>query len=221
MPLPLLAAAGIAQGVGGLIKLFSGNSQKNQGQRLLDQIGDSPNEVVPEEVLQNQRMAQTRAKLGLPSEQYAQAMQNIQRQQLGQLKGANDRRGGLAALSGIGQGYNDSMLKLDVQNANARMNNEKTLYGINNQVGNWKDKIWGNNVRDKWNRKYSYGMSLKGMGNQNFMSGLNQTIAGAGQALIGIKSKNGGSSSSSSGGGDTSYMQATDQDNYNTGNYPG
>jgi len=177
----------IATGIGGLTKLFGGNSQKGEGRRLLKEIGDSPDEAVPNEVLQNQRMATLRAATGLPSEQYNQAMKNLQRQQLMALRGASDRRGGLSLLAGNQQAYNDALLNLDVANAKARINNENTLYKINQNVAGWKDKVWGNNVRDKWNRKYKYGMSLLGAGNQNASNGTDQLLAGGVSALSGLK----------------------------------
>jgi hypothetical protein len=204
MPIPLLAAAGIAQGVGGIIKGLFGGGQKRQAHKILDEIGDSPNMEIPNEILQNQRLASTRAKIGLPSEQYALAMQNLQRQQVNQLRGAQDRRGGLAAISGIGQGYNDSMLKLDSANAQARMQNEKTLYGINNNVAGWKQNVWKNNVLDKWNRKYQYANSLLGVGNQNFVGGIDQVLGGVGTAVGGFGA--GGGTSNGGVPADISYL---------------
>ena len=55
---PWGAAAGL---LGGAINLFTGNSQKKQGKKLLAQIGESPTEAVPTEVLENQRIARTNA----------------------------------------------------------------------------------------------------------------------------------------------------------------
>jgi len=172
------AAPYIAQGIGGLFKMLGGNSQRNKGRALLNEIGESPDEVIPNEVLQNQAMAKQRANTGLPSEQYAQAMRNLQRQQLATIKNSNDRKAGLSLLAGSEQKMNDAILNLGVTSANARMNNEKTLYGVNNTVGSWKDKVWRNNVKDKWDRKYQYGMSLLGMGNQNKANGTDQLLAG-------------------------------------------
>ena len=164
--------------VGGGIKLISGLSQKNKGNQLLNQIGDSPTMAIPNEVLQNQQQAQLNANSGLPSEQYKQAMQNIQRQQATQLSRANDRRGGLAVLASGQDAANQGLLNLDVANANARLKNQNTLYGINNNVASWKNKVWQNNVKDPWNRKYQYGMSLLGAGNQNVTTGADQIGAG-------------------------------------------
>ncbi len=165
-------AAGLA---GGLINGIVGSGQKKQGKKLLKQIGESPNEAVPEDVLANQRMARVNAEQGLPAEQYSQAMRNLQRQQVANMRFAQGRR---APSVGAQTAFNNGVVGLDVANANARLQNQKTLYGINNQVGNWKDKVWNNNVKDVWNRKYQYGQSLLGAGNQNLTTGINQGVAG-------------------------------------------
>ena len=174
----------IAQGIGGVVSLFTGASQKRKGREMLKQIGDSPTESVPDEIVQNQKLATLRANTGLPSQQYNQAMKNIQRQQMMALNKANDRRGGLLTIAGNQQAANDALGKLDVADAVARINNEKTLMSVNNTLGGWKDKVWKNNVLDKWNRKYQYAQSLVGSGNMNFTGGLDR-IAGAGATYLG------------------------------------
>jgi len=173
----------IASAAGGLINLGVGISQRHKGKKMLKDLGEAPIETIPNEVLQNQKMAQLRANTGLPSEQYNSAMKNLQRNQMMALRAGQDRRGGLALVGGSQQGLDDSTLKLDVANANARMQNERTLYGINNQVGSWRDKVWQNNVNNPYMRKYQYANSLLGAGNQNATTGVDQ-IAGAG-ALYG------------------------------------
>ena len=175
---------GIAQGVGALINTGIGFAQRSKGKKLLKQIGEAPDMPIPNEVLQNQKMAQLRANTGLPSEQYNNAMKNLQRNQLIALRSGQDRRGGLSLISGSQQGMDDATLKLDVADANARMQNEKTLYGVNNLVGNWRNRQWQNNVGDKWNRKYQYAQSLLGAGNQNATTGVNQLV-GAGALYAG------------------------------------
>lgn len=169
----------IASAAGGLINLGVGLSQRHQGKKMLKQIGDAPIENIPNEVLQNQKMAQLRANTGLPSEQYNQAMKNLQRNQMMALRGSQDRHGGLALIGGSQQMMDDGTLKLDVANANARQQNEKTLYGINNQVGQWRDKVWQNNVNNPYMRKYQYANSLLGAGNQNLTTGIDQIAGGA------------------------------------------
>lgn len=156
-------AAQTGQLIGGGIKLLAGAKQKKEANKLLSGL-KYPDEEIPTEIT-------NAAATGLPSEQYNLAMKNIQRQQLVALRGAQDRRGGLAAISGIQQGTNDATLKLDSENAQVRQQNQFRLAG-------WKDKIWQHNIRDKYNRDYGYAMQLKAAGNTNLYGGVDQMVGG-------------------------------------------
>lgn len=180
--------AGGAELAGGLIKGLVGGHQKREGKRLLNSL-QYPTEGLPSEITQNQVAAQQQAATGLPSEQYANAMKNIQRQQLFALKSAHDRRGGLGAIAGIQQGTNDATLNLDAKDAQMRLANQQNLQNVNNQVAGWKSRLFNYNVRDKYNRDYQYGQNLVGYGNQNQFAGLDQGIAGIGQIGIGLFGK--------------------------------
>lgn len=174
-------AVGVAV-VGAGTKIAQSAAQKKKAKSLLAANGDQPIEQIPEAALQNQRQATLGANVGMPSEQYNQAQKNLQRQQSIILSRANDKRGGLALLAGTEQGYNDSIDKLNVADAQARIQNQKTLYGINNNIANWQNKTWQNNVNDKWQRQNTYAMSLLGIGNQNQANGIDQLESAAGQS---------------------------------------
>lgn len=188
---PYVAAA---NAVGGLISTGVGLFQKHKGNKLLNGL-QYPTESLPKEFTENQDMARRRAAEGLPSDQYSQAMRNIQRQQLMALRGAHDRRGGLGALAGIQQGTNDATLNLDVANAQQKIANEQQYMNVNNQVAGQKRDLFDRNVRQKYDRDYNYGMGLLGMGNTNVVSGVDR-LASAG---IGLAA--GGYGRSNSGGG--------------------
>lgn len=154
-------AAG-AQALGGLINLGVGLFQKSKAAPLL--------KAANAEEAANQQLVQKNASIGLPSEQYNQAMKNIQRQQLFAMKKASDRRSGLALLPTIQDVTDTATGNLDVSNAQARAANQQRLIQYNNQ---------------KFLRDYNYAMGLKGMGNQNLYSGLDKLVAGGGQLLSG------------------------------------
>ena len=97
MPVTAGLIGGGANILGGAIKGLLGGGQKRKGRKLLDSL-QYPTEGLPSEVTENQILAKQQAATGLPSEQYANAMKNIQRNQLMALRGAHDRRGGLAVL---------------------------------------------------------------------------------------------------------------------------
>lgn len=192
--LPMLMSSGGGQGGGGGIGqgtanlasgIFSGIvglGQKRKAKRLLANL-HRPEYNIPNEVLQNQKRAEMAASEGLPSQQYNQAMQNIQRQQNRGLTAAGSRRGALMALPGIQQQSNDALLGLDVKDAQARMANQQQLYGINSQVAGYKDKQWGINKMQPYERDYNYAQSLMGMGNQNLYGGIDKLLGGAGQMI--------------------------------------
>jgi len=85
--------------VGTATSLIVGGTQKRKAKKELAKLNaDKPIETMPEEIKQSQELANLRAKTGLPSEQYNMAQKNIQRQQQRALRGAADRKMGLAML---------------------------------------------------------------------------------------------------------------------------
>jgi hypothetical protein len=141
-------------------------------------------DVLPTELAQNQQLGKIRSNTGLPSEQYTMAQKAIQRQQARTLKSASDRRMGLGLLASIDDNANRAQGNLDSQNAQARLNNERTLMGLNKDVASWKTaKV--NRDLNQWNQNMDYARAVEGSGRQNqantIMSGINAAglIAGA------------------------------------------
>lgn len=191
-------ASGIFSGIVGL-------GQRRKAKRLLAGL-QRPEYMIPNEVLQNQKMAERATAEGLPSQQYNQAMQNIQRQQNRALTAAGSRRGALMALPGLQQQANDALLNLDVKDAQARMANQQRLYGINSQVGQYRDKAFEINKMQPYQRDYGYAQSLLGMGNQNLYGGIERLIAGGGQfADAAMKMNSGGGGGKSNKSKSSSY----------------
>lgn len=178
MPAGGLGIAAAAQGIGGLISGVTGFFQRRRAKRLLKGLAE-PIESIPSEVLANQQMAKTAATTGLPSQEYNLAKSNILNNQANTIQSAQDRRGALDVIPSVQANTNKATLNLDASNANARMQNQKTLMDVNNQVAGWKDKVWDNNVRQKYLRNYQYAMQMLGAGGQNLTSGLD-SIAAAG-----------------------------------------
>jgi len=172
------------------VNYYSASRQKKKAKEALAKLNaEKPVETIPEEVIKNQQLASLRAKTGLPSEQYALAMKNIQRQQAKTLKSANDRRMGLGILASIDDNANRAQGNLDAENANARRQNERVSMDVNNQVANWKKGIFDRNVRQVWDRNFDYNMGLLGSANQNkanaINSGLGAVASFAGSAATG------------------------------------
>lgn len=168
---------------GGLLGAGVGLLQKAKANKWLKN-NPYPIETLPTELKQNQEMAQLRANTGLPSEQYNNAMKQLQRQQLFSLRNASSRGGALALLGGLNQQANDSIVNLNVADANARLANQNQLMGVNNNVASVKRDLYQNNIRNKYNRDYDYNMQLKGAGNQNLIGGIDK-ISSIGAGLSG------------------------------------
>jgi hypothetical protein len=172
---------GLANMASGLIGGVTGLIQKGKGKRLLKAAGEQPLYQIPQEILRNQKQAELNAQEGLPSQQYNNAMKNIQRSQTNALSGAMDRRSALMALPRIQQQATDAYGNLDSQDAQARRQNQQTAYNVGNTTAQYRDKAWNTNELQPWQRKYSYAQNLIGAGNQNFTSGLEKFVGGAGQ----------------------------------------
>lgn len=166
---PMSLIMGGTQLLGGVFSSLVGGKQVRQGNRLLKQSPHLDYEI-PSEAIQA-------ASEGLPSEQYANAMKNIQRQQATALSAANDRRGGLATIAKTQALSNDATGNLDAQDAAARMQNQRIL-------GSYRDKAWGIKDRNRQeDRAYAYG--LIGSGNQNKAAGFDKITSGVGYGLLG------------------------------------
>ena len=174
--------------------LAESSNQKRRGrhqQEALDRA--KPVDKIPDELVKNQELASLRSKTGLPSEQYVMAQNAIQRQQARTLKGASDRRMGLGLLASIDDNANRAQGNLDSQNAQARLNNERTLMGVNRDVASWKTAKAGRDL-SQWNMNMDYARAVEGSGRQNqantIMSGIN-----AAGLIAGAAYKNGNNSS--------------------------
>lgn len=180
------ATAGLALGpwgaavgglVGGGISLVSGLSQKKKAHDLLNQ-NKYPIYQIPKAIKDNLTNAQAQANTGLPSQTYNNAAKDIQRNQVATLLSAQRTRKGLPAIVDAQGKTNDAFGKLNAADASARVANEKQLYGINAQYGNYENSAFNWNQKNKYEENRQYGMQLLGAGNQNFTGGLDK-IGGA------------------------------------------
>lgn len=163
--------------VGAGVGLFSGLSQKKKANALL-KGNQYPTATVPEAELQNQAMAKNQALGGLPSVTYQNMMKDIERQKNQAIAGQQDRRSAEQTIAATQQNADDANQNVNSQDAIQRIQNQRTLYGVNSQVGAYQDKAADWNQRNKYNQNYAYGMSLLGQGNQNVISGIDSGVAG-------------------------------------------
>jgi hypothetical protein len=194
---------GIGQGVAnlgsGLVSGITGYFQRRKAKKMLNNL-HQPAYTIPNEVLQNQKMAQQAANEGMASQQYNNAMKGFRQTEADALAGARDRRSALMALPRIQQQTNANIGNLDAQDDAIRQQNRRTLYGINSQVAGYRDKAFDINQMQPYQRDYSYAMGLLGAGNQNLLSGADKILAGGGQLL---DAGSGGGKKRKSSGGNT------------------
>jgi len=165
--------------------IAEGSNQKRRGRHAkesADRAAAMNKEKVPTELLQNQQLAAIRANTGLPSEQYALSQKNIQREQMRTLKGAQDRKLAGQLLPALNDNATQQQGRLDAQNADARLKNERVLMDVNSQVAGVKRSIFQKDVRDIYNRDFDYAMGLIGSGNQNISNGITSGINAVGGA---------------------------------------
>lgn len=172
---PWGAAANLASG---LISAGVGALQRHASNKWLA-ANPTPIEGMPSEVTQNQALAQGMAGQGLPSEQYNKAMQDIQRSQLLALRSSQDRRGATGLISSVQGGTNDATVNLNARDAAMRVQNQRNLMAVNNQVAGWKHNLYNSNVRQPYNMNYKYRMGELGAGNANLVGGLDKISTGA------------------------------------------
>lgn len=201
MPIPLLAAGLVAGG----IKAVAGLFQKHKANKLLA-ANPRPTYDIPQEVFQNKGIAEQLSASGLPSTQYAQAQQNIQRQQAGAIGAAQTRRGGIGLIGNIQQRTNDATLGLDAKNAQMRVQNMQGLMKANSSLAGYRDKAFDINKMQPYQENTAYARALQSSGNQNIMGGIDTGLSaltggfGGGGLFGGGKRKyNGG------GGGQPTY----------------
>lgn len=168
-----IAAGTAVVGIG--TQVYNGIKQKNEAKKLASQNQYHPMGI-PREELENQQIAKNQALQGLPSQQYNMAMQNIQRQQQTALAGGQDRRAGLGLIGQTQQNTDDATGRLDVENANARLQNQRSLYGVNNQVAAYKTQDWQNNEENR-QRNYNYSQQLLGASNENITGAIDSGLA--------------------------------------------
>lgn len=187
MGFPFLAAAQLGTG---LISGITGLIQKGQANKMI-RNNPFPEMQVPDAILNNQRIAEKMSGLGLPSEQYNMAKQNIDRNANTALSYAKDRKSGLAAIGGIQERSNDAALNLDSANAATRQQNQRQLMQQNTALGNWQNNVWDWNKRQKYLQTAASARALLGAGNQNLNIGVDRTLSGG---LMGADYYNNGGS---------------------------
>lgn len=177
--------------VGAGVGLFEGISQKNQAKRLQAQ-NQYPGYTIPQELLANQKQAELMAQQGLPSQQYQNAVKQIQQQRNQAIYAEQQRNAGVQQAGNILQGTTQAMDQLNSEDAAQRIQNIRQLFQVNNQVAGARNQAFDWNQRNRYEQQYAYAMQLLGAGNQNIVHGIDTGVAGlmrSGNVIPGLFSR--------------------------------
>lgn len=177
-----LIAAGVA-GLAGIEQTAYGAYQKSKGEHQMAGLQD-PHYDIPQEEMQKLSMAQRMSLQGMPEQQRQLALQNIQRSSNMGLNQLSSRSAGIAGVGNIVQSQNDAFNNLAAQDTNVRLANQLKYGAALSEMAQYKDKQFGINVVNPFNRKYGMAQNLIGAGTQNIAGGIG-TIAGAGMSAAG------------------------------------
>jgi len=179
----IIAGAGLAYSA------INGAIQNHKASELQKSLKD-PNYVIPAEFYQNREIARQMAELGLPTQQYNNAENNINQTQAASIVAAQNSNNPAAAISNITRQTNQAKARLDAEDAAARETNQRYFIGENSQIGQQKLQKQQNDVYDKFTRDFNQMQAYRGAAQQNF----NNAASGAqqlGQTYINAQNNDG------------------------------
>lgn len=184
--LPLLALAAIPSAIKGI----SGLVQMGKGKKLAKQ-NVRPTYEIPKEFQQNVAIAENMAKVGMPSQQYNNALNNIGRNQAGAIRQLGRSGNPSAGLASMLRAGNDATMNLDAQDANSRMNNQRFAFGQRGMMGQQKLAKQNWDKLSLYNEKAAAAEALQGAGRQNTFGALNDLSQLGSMAVMGDQLGNG------------------------------
>jgi hypothetical protein len=154
-----LIMGGVKAAAGGIQALTAGNRQ------------EEPKYEIPQEVFQATQRAQEMAQTGMPEASRMQALQGAQQSAVFGMRGAQDRRGGLASIGNIQAGMDRASLSVAAQDASMRLQNQRFAQQALMTQAQYRDKAFANQWQSWMNREQQRRANV-GAGLQNIMGGL-------------------------------------------------
>lgn len=159
-----LALAGLGALGKGLTGLFQGIKANK-----IDRNNVRPVQEVQQEYFKNVSDAEQAARMGMPLQQYQQALQNQQRNFNGVTSALGRSANSSAGLASLLRASNDATLGLDVQNAQQRVQNQRYLAGQRGILAGQKQNAFDWNQKSKYLAQAAKAQALRGAGAQNLM----------------------------------------------------
>jgi len=101
---------------------------------------------IPPEIQQNLNQANVAALQGLPAEQKQEYLNNLQKSNAYSNSSYGDLNAGLRGVAGSNEQFNQGYDKLLGADSAARMTNQDKLYGLRNEMADYKDMAWSHNI---------------------------------------------------------------------------
>jgi len=159
---------GLASGVVGLVSgLFRGRQA-----RRMERQNPYPTATVDPLIAENQARAQQMAQVGLPQAQYNLALQNIQRNQAGALRAAQQSSRGPVNVASIVDRTNQATLQLDAADAAARMQNQRLAMQQNSALAAENQRAWNWNEAQRYQELAGRIAQLRTAGQQDLWGGI-------------------------------------------------
>ena len=175
------AAIGAGMGVYGII---DGKKQQSKAKAEMDKL-NKPSYQIPQEILDNLSDAEKRTVEGLPAEQKQEYVKNLERTQQSYMKGASDRKAGLAGLQDSTNRANDQYTNLVSMDAATRAQNkrakEQEISMARGAVADAKNQEFAFNMQDYQAQLQSAQANYQA-GAQNMNAGMQQV----GGSMIGL-----------------------------------
>jgi hypothetical protein len=153
-----LIMGGVKAAAGGIQALTAGKRQ------------EEPKYEIPQEVFQATQRAQEMAQTGMPEASRMQALQGTQQSAVFGMRGAQDRRGGLASIGNIQAGMDRSNLAVAAQDASMRLQNQRFAQQALMTQAQYRDKAFANQWQSFANREQQR-IETKNAANQNMFGG--------------------------------------------------
>lgn len=152
----------------GLIGIGSGIFRRRKANRL-ERNNPYPTATVDQNLVYNANRARELAQIGLPG--YNTYLQNIGRNQAGALRIAQTS-GRPVNVASILRATNDAVAGLDIQDANARIANERLAMQQNAALAAENQRVWGWNEAQRYQELAGRVAQLRGAGQQDLWGGI-------------------------------------------------
>jgi len=166
------ATQAISGWAGGSASVTLGAAQALYGVYLDRKAQKMPHDYsIPPEIQQNLTQAQMMALEGMPAEQKQQYIENLNRSTAYSLNNLSDLKSGLRGVAGANDQFNQGYGNLLSMDSQARINNQNNLYGMRQNLADYKDKAWQFNVKNPYDEMRLKASGFQGAGLQNMSQG--------------------------------------------------